>query len=816
MKLPPRRPIASHPPVPTPGRGCFGAMCASACARPPPRSPSTPTPWRWPRPTPPPPPGDTVTLTATVKKDGTAVTDLSAKNLTFSFWFDCWNDHTDGEVDGVVANGSAMTTTVTVPSEGTYYLMAEAYDAANSYALVASACIPITVERAVEPVEAPINVDIVKNLPADFAMGVDISSIVSEFESGVTFRDHNGNAVTDLKGFCALLAASGVTHVRVRVWNDPQNAAGSGYGGGNCDVNNAVAIATACKEAGLKMLIDFHCSDFWADPGKQKAPKAWAGYTVTQKAEAVKSFIGNALTSIKATGANVAMVQVGNETTGGFAGVTDTTDMCTLFKAGIEAVHAAGAKAVIHVTNPEKGNVTSWAKTLNSNGVDYDILATSYYPYWHGSLENLTSELKTVKDTYGKDVMVAETSYAYTLDDTDGHANTVRTGNNDSNPVQPFTVQGQANSVRNVINAVNNAGGMGVFYWEPAWITVGDTTGLTGSDYDAKVAANKVKWEQYGSGWAASYAAEYDANDAGKWYGGSAVDNEALFYPDGSPTAALKIWQYVRTGAVSNAVTVDSIVTIEHTIEAGESYTLPDTVAVAYNKGTVAEAVTWNARDVDRVNVDVPGLYCVNGTVTLSRTVTDGTYKGQTTVPTTFTLQVTPKNLITDKDDAGFESGENFAVEGTGLKDIPSTEDVLDGSGGLHWYSASASQPTVTYTKVFSLEPGQYSFMALAMGAAGDTINLQILDKDGNVLFSGVPRILQGWGSNMEASLFFNLEKATDVKLRLVLGIQDGGWGSADMLRLFRLGDPLSAGAGAPAAAPQATSARANPATGIY
>lgn len=156
-------------------------------------------------------------------------------------------------------------------------------------------------------------------------------------------------------------------------------------------------------------------------------------------------------------------------------------------------------------------------KNLQDNNVDYDILATSYYPYWHGTLDNLKQQFETVKNTYCKDVMVAETSYAYTLEDSDGHANTVRVGNNDNgaDTTEPFTEQGQATAIRNLINTVNEAGGLGVYYWEPAWLTVGNTKGLTGDAYDAQVKENQEKWEKYGSGWASSYANEYDSKDAG-------------------------------------------------------------------------------------------------------------------------------------------------------------------------------------------------------------------------------------------------------------------------------------------------------------
>ena len=151
--------------------------------------------------------------------------------------------------------------------------------------------------------------------------------------------------------------------------------------------------------------------------------------------------------------------------------------------------------------------------------------------------------------------MVAETSYAYTLDDSDGHANTVsRWANNEGeNLLWSFTPQGQAEEVRDVMNAVNNVGekGLGVFYWEGAWITVGDTTNLSGSEYNNRLTENKKLWESFGSGWASSKSAEYDPDDAGKYYGGSAVDNQTFFDSKGRALPSLEVFKLVKTGSVS-------------------------------------------------------------------------------------------------------------------------------------------------------------------------------------------------------------------------------------------------------------------------
>ncbi|MCD8382034.1 MAG: glycosyl hydrolase 53 family protein, partial [Clostridiales bacterium] len=653
-----------------------------------------------------------------------------------------------------------------------------------------------SVAEADTSVDADINVDKVSGLSDDFIMGMDISSIISEFNSGVVYYDFDGNKIDNITDFCTFLAECGVTTIRVRVWNDPYDADGNSYGGGNNDVATAVKIAEGCAAAGLSMLIDFHYSDFWADPDTYHVPKAWEGMTVSEKADALAEFTTDALQQIAATGVTIWGVQVGNETTGGIAGVSnsDVEGMCTLFSAGAAAIRAfdEDIKVVIHVTNPEQSRLTQWAKYLDNYGVDYDVLATSYYPYWHGTFANLQSQMKAVQETYGKEVMVAETSYAFTLEDTDGHKNTVREGLNDTGMSWAFTVQGQASFIRDLIEAVSDAGGLGVFYWESAWITVGDTTGLTGDDYTAQVEANKLLWEKYGSGWASSFATEYDPDDAGVWYGGSAVDNQAMFAADGTPLASINVWNYVRTGAVSSTVTVDAIESLTESIVIGESYTLPETITVTYNSGTVAETVVWNEEDIAAVDTSVQGTYVVNGTVNLSKEANSGEYAGVTTVSTTYTLTVKAPNLIGD--DWSFENGGgNFSGLGSNGTKI-SNEDPYDGTYALHWYLSSAATSQVTYLgesqEGITLEPGIYTFEAVAQGYAGDTVTLGVLTHgDGDVIATGETVTLTGWAAWTTPTVTFTVTETTTVDLLITVNFQAGGWGTVDCMYLSQTGE---------------------------
>ena len=377
--------------------------------------------------------------------------------------------------------------------------------------------------------------------------GVDVSSVISLEESGVRFYDRNGRE----QDIFLTLADAGVNTVRVRIWNDPyQTGTHANYGGGVCDLSYAVRIAERCAAAGLKLLVDFHYSDFWADPGKQKAPKAWTNYSVSQKADAIYQFTRDSLKKIAAAGAEVAMVQVGNETTTGMCGVmladygwseAGWRDLASLFNAGARAVRefSSSTRVVLHFTNPEKAsNMTYLADMLKKTNVDYDVFATSYYPYWHGTLSNLTSVLTNISRTYGKQVMVAETSCIRTLEDSDVFRNTIRSKDDLGDYAgYEISVEGQTAYLHDVfaaVAAVPDGKGIGVFYWEPAWLPVG-------SEYDS----NAEKWEKYGSGWANRAAGEFDP-DAETVPGGSCIENESLFSNDGTPLDSLYVFGSVH------------------------------------------------------------------------------------------------------------------------------------------------------------------------------------------------------------------------------------------------------------------------------
>ena len=377
----------------------------------------------------------------------------------------------------------------------------------------------------------------VENLPNDFILGMDASCVPALEAGGVRYHDHDGVE----KDVYEILSENGINYIRVRVWNDPFDAAGNGYGGGNCDIDNAIAVGKRATAAGMKLLVNFHYSDFWADPGKQMVPKAWMEMDIEAKSDALYRYTKECLTKLVKAGVDVGMVQIGNETNGAMCGESKWENITMLMSSGAGAVREVcpGALVAVHFTNPEKKtNFAHYGQMLDQYGVDYDVFASSYYPYWHGTMDNLANMLSDIAVTYNKKVMVAETSYAYTTSDTDFYGNTI--GQGSAVDGYPITVQGQADLVRDVIDTVVNKthNGIGVFYWEGTWIAAG------GKSYEA----NRTLWEKYGSGWASSHAAEYDPTDAGKWCGGCAVDNQAFFDQRGQALESLKVFALVREG----------------------------------------------------------------------------------------------------------------------------------------------------------------------------------------------------------------------------------------------------------------------------
>ncbi len=574
------------------------------------------------------------------------------------------------------------------------------------------------------PEEASIYVEPVEGISDDFIRGVDISSILAQEKSGVVYYNENGE-VEDVFG---ILAKGGVNYVRIRIWNDPYDSEGNGYGGGNNDVDAAVEIGKRATDVGMKVMLDFHYSDFWADPKKQMCPKAWEGMDIWTKQDACYDFTLEAMNKILDAGVDVAMVQLGNETNNGMSGEKQFSFMAALWEKGISAVresaetHNKEIKTAVHFTNPENNQaIDKILDKLDKNNVEYDVFALSYYPFWHGTLENLTDTLKKVHDKYGKETVVAETSYVYTLEDGDGTANSC--GEKDITKEYSATVQSQVNALRDVCAAVHAAGesALGVFYWEPAWIPV-NVYDYTKDDAESVLNANKQAWETYGSGWASSYAASYDPKDAGVYYGGSSWDNQAWFDFTGHVLPSVNTYKYLKYGTTCD-LKVDFANDLTCTVNPGGKIELPKTADVHFNdrsKNGDAD-VTWNEEDIKAVDINKVGEYTVRGTLE------DG-YEIKCTVKVEYI------NLLKNP---SFEEADRsmYNISKDWVDYQLKESDSYTGEWAMHFYDTGDVVFTAEQT-LTDLEPGEYNFSLKAQGGdIGDGAEFFIYVVVGDMVF---------------------------------------------------------------------------------
>lgn len=460
---------------------------------------------------------------------------------------------------------------------------------------------------------AGIYVEPIEGISDDFIRGMDASSVLVEEKSGVKYYNFEGEE----QDVFQTLAEGGVNYIRLRVWNDPYDENGNGYGGGNNDVPTAIELGKRATEYGMKVCIDFHYSDFWADPKRQHAPKAWEGMNIEDKCDALYDFTKESLTEILDAGVDVGMVQVGNEINNGMSGETKLENVTELLHAGCRAVreiseeNGKDIQIAIHYTNiTNKAQVDSLVKNLSDNEVDYDAVGLSFYPFWDGSMENMQRVVELLQERYGKKVFIAETSYCYTSEDGDGSGNSL-VGIDDLVDGYPATVQGQANIIRDVFAAASEAGAIGVFYWEGVWLPVGEPT-----------ADNAPIWEEFGSGWASSYASDYDPDDAGLYYGGCSWDNQAFFDFDGHPLESLNVFKYLKTGA-SAPLAIDAVPGVDVTCPVGSEIVLPEMVDVIYNDRSANKqsAVSWDEAQLAAIDTKAGGVYEVTGTLESGETV---------------------------------------------------------------------------------------------------------------------------------------------------------------------------------------------------
>lgn len=626
------------------------------------------------------------------------------------------------------------------------------------------------------PEESGIFVQPIEDISDDFIRGMDASAVLAVENSGAKYYGFDGEKQDVFK----TLAEAGVNYIRLRVWNDPYDENGNGYGGGNNDVATAIELGKRATQYGMKVCIDFHYSDFWADPTKQYVPKAWKGMNLEQKSDALYDFTVTSLTDILNAGVDVCMVQVGNEINKGMSGETFMSSVAELLKAGSSAVRevskAAGKdiQVAVHYTDIDKqGEVAKITADLEKYGVDYDIFAMSYYSFWHGSMENMQEMAEYVQDTYGKKVVIAETSYCYTTEDGDGSGNSV-SGDGDLVDGYDATVQGQADMLRDICAAADEADIMGVFYWEGTWIPVGP------ADAD-----NSELWEKYGSGWASSYSGSYDPKDAGKYYGGCSWDNQALFDFTGHPLDSLKVFRELKCGATA-PLAVEKVPDVEVFCNVGAELVLPETAQVVYNDKTANREVpvVWNAEQIAAVDTNIGGSYQVEGI--LQDEELDEEYRTVVANVEVKLINYVVNSSFEDSDTSMWKLAYNGKENPTDYQ--VNAKDAKTGETAFHFWSASEMDFSIEQ-EVTGLEPGTYQLSAFSQG--GDMLSSSVLE-----LYAVADGVEYTQSFELTGYADWKEPTVTDIKLTgdtIVVGVRmkcnGGSWGTVDDVTLNRVGE---------------------------
>ncbi len=317
-------------------------------------------------------------------------------------------------------------------------------------------------------------------------LGIDFSSQLEEEALGARYFA-NGKEVNPLD----LCRENGVSLSRIRVWNRPYDDDGNPYLGGTCDENAVIKLAKMSKEHGYDILLDFHYSDFWVDPQKQCIPKDWLGLDEAAVAQKLHDYTYQVLMHAKREGIDVAYVQIGNEITNGMLWPLGKIDrdvkpstgydsLCRFLKAGVKAAKEAfpNIKIIIHLERSYDQEVyQEYFDQLVAHGIEFDIIGMSYYPFWHHSFDELYANVDMCKARYGKEVMITELGYAWTVKDYLPDAKedqlVIATPDPSVKMPYPFTKEGQKAFIEEMLRRAKEHHVLGVCYWEPFWLPMG-------------------------------------------------------------------------------------------------------------------------------------------------------------------------------------------------------------------------------------------------------------------------------------------------------------------------------------------------------
>lgn len=581
----------------------------------------------------------------------------------------------------------------------------------------------------------------------DFIKGADISSLQAVEDYGGKFYDAKGRE----KDVLSILKESGFNYLRLRIWNEPTLSFDKGD---YCDLEHTVEVAKRIKKEGMKYLLNFHYSDWWADPENQRIPKAWEDMNAEEMAAALYDYTCHVLKTLDEAGAYPDIIQIGNEIGNGMlwdvGRYAETENFTRFINSGIKAVRdttPAGKDVQIMIHIEYGGSVDRSERffdMITQNGVtDFDIIGLSYYPYWHGTVADLKDNINNLYAKYGKKVSVVEFAFPFTDETADDTPNIIDRERALAAGFEP-SVENQKLVTELVMNAIADCeGGMGVFYWEPAWLAVKGAGAVKG--------------------------------------GGNAWENQCLFDFNGNALDSITAFK-LKPGkdkgdkALTIYPTEDIDVNVDST-KAQLEEQLPKTVKALYSNGDV--------RDVE-VSWDTSGAPAVLSEFT-SYTFT-GTAAG---FSTTIVVTVIHENLANN---LNFEDGPTgWVIEKTTLAGIIRNDgDSFPKSGrwSFHYWDDRPFSINL-YQTVLVGETADFTLALWSQGAGGTmlALRLYIADEDG-VEIAALDFRNEGWNNWRRPAVTAKLSEGAKVRIGVRVEGQFNDWGTIDDFSFYK-GLPL-------------------------
>ncbi len=544
------------------------------------------------------------------------------------------------------------------------------------------------------------------DLVDDFAFGVDCSSLYEVEKAGGRFYGEDGKEADIFQ----ILKQGGANYARFRLWVDPYDKYGASYGGGTNDISTDVYLAKRAAAAGMKILIDFHYSDSWADPSKKWAPKSWMYMrkgvpTINEKTQykRVGDFTAHALNAFKNAGVNVDAVQIGNETNNGMAGSSNALSwyFAEMIKAGHDTAKAIfpNVKTIVHLANVHNpSGVYKVYDRLKYWEVDWDVCGLSYYPYWHGGRENLQEVMDYCAETYGKEVMIVETSWGYTDEGASYCSNQFSSKMNEAGGYLT-SAQAQVSELSELcdcLSKVPDSKGTGIFYWEPAWLPKEGSGWITKSGYFYN-----------DNGYDYKTSTDLDGYTDSSCY--SSWANQAWFDYTGKALPSYKAYSLIQSGAQSKVEEKVGPLTKAYTA----TYNLSDDTSSIPEEGMIktnldrllTKPITWNATEVAGLKGASQGHHTIHGTIdgydvtcdvnAFTNYVKDNSFENQNT------LQGSNAN------EYKVTSPWELTASNNGVRVETKSEGNRTGTHYFHWWASSAFTFTLSQ-KLTGIPAGTY------------------------------------------------------------------------------------------------------------